>query len=56
MIVTKIAADIDEQQEHLRKGMRYITLSNLYNACAPETDMVRYRQGGEAAQQLEPRA
>ena len=25
--------------------MRYITLSNLYNACAPETDMVRYRQG-----------
>ena len=44
-IVTKIAADLDEQQEHLRKGMRYITLSNLYNACAPETDMVRYRQG-----------
>jgi hypothetical protein len=44
-IVTAIAADLDAQQEHLRKGMRYITLSNLYNACAPETDMVRYRQG-----------
>jgi len=55
-IVTKIAADLDEQQEHLRKGMRYISLSNLYNACAPETDMVRYRQGGEAAQQLQPGA
>jgi hypothetical protein len=44
-IVTAIAADLDAQQEHLRKGMRYITLSNFYNACAPETDMVRYRQG-----------
>jgi Domain of unknown function (DUF4384) len=44
-IVTAIAADLDEQQEHRRKGMRYITLSNFYNACAPETDMVRYRQG-----------
>jgi hypothetical protein len=44
-IVTAIAADLDQQQEHLRKGMRYITLSGFYNACAPETDMVRYRQG-----------
>jgi hypothetical protein len=44
-IVTSIAADIDSQQEHRRKGMRYITLTNFYNACAPETDMVRYRQG-----------
>ena len=44
-IVTAIAADLDAQQEHLRKGMRYITLTNFYNACAPETDMVRYRQG-----------
>ena len=25
--------------------MRYITLSNFYDACAEETDMVRYRQG-----------
>jgi hypothetical protein len=44
-IVTDIGNDIDQQQEHRRKGMRYITLSNFYNACAPETDMVRYRQG-----------
>ncbi len=44
-IVSAIAADIDQQQEHRRKGMRYITLSHFYNACAPETDMVRYRQG-----------
>ena len=44
-IVTAIGADLDAQQEHLRKGMRYITLTNFYNACAPETDMVRYRQG-----------
>lgn len=44
-IVAAIASDLDDQQEHRRKGMRYITLSNFYNACAPETDMVRYRQG-----------
>ena len=44
-IVTAIAADLEQQQEHRRRGMRYITLSNLYTACAPETDLVRYRQG-----------
>ncbi len=44
-IVTAIATDIDKQQEHRRKGMRYITLTNFYNACIEETDMVRYRQG-----------
>ena len=44
-IVNAVAADLDAQQEHRRQGMRYITLSNFYNACAPETDMVRYRQG-----------
>ena len=44
-IVTAIAADLDQQQEHRRKGMRYITLSNFYNHCVEETDMVRYRQG-----------
>jgi len=44
-IVTAIAADLDQQQEHRRKGMRYVTLSHFYDACAPETDMVRYRQG-----------
>ncbi len=44
-IVTAIAADLDQQQEHRRRGMRYITLSNFYNHCVEETDMVRYRQG-----------
>jgi hypothetical protein len=44
-LVTLIANDIEAQPDHRRKGMRYITLTNFYNACAPETDMVRYRQG-----------
>ena len=44
-IVRAIAADLEAQPEHRRKGMRYITLSNFYTACAEETDMVRYRQG-----------
>ncbi len=44
-IVRAIGADLEAQPEHRRKGMRYITLSNFFTACAPETDMVRYRQG-----------
>ncbi|HLC08246.1 MAG TPA: hypothetical protein VJK06_03070, partial [Methyloceanibacter sp.] len=44
-LVTLIANDIEAQPDHRRKGMRYITLTNFYNACLPETDMVRYRQG-----------
>lgn len=44
-IVRTIAADLEALPEHRRKGMRYITLSNFYSACAEETDMVRYRQG-----------
>ena len=44
-IVTAIASDLEAQPEHRRRGMRYITLSNFYNACVPETDIVRYRQG-----------
>ncbi len=44
-IATAIMADLDAQQEHRRQGMRYVTLANFHNACAPETDMVRYRQG-----------
>ena len=44
-VVTAITADLDAQQEHRRQGMRYITLTNFHNACVPETDMVRYRQG-----------
>ncbi len=44
-IVTAIASDLEAQPDHRRRGMRYITLSNFYNACVPETDIVRYRQG-----------
>jgi hypothetical protein len=44
-IVTAIAADLARQPENRRQGMRYVTLSNFYSACAPETDLVRYRQG-----------
>ena len=44
-IVGAIAADLDKQQEHRRKGMRYITLANLYNACVKDDDMQLYRQG-----------
>jgi hypothetical protein len=44
-VVTAIAADLDAQQDHLRKGMRYITLTNFYNGCVKDSDMVRYRQG-----------
>ncbi len=44
-IVEAISEDIDAQQENRQKGMRYITLSHLYNACADEKDMVRFRQG-----------
>lgn len=44
-IVEAIAADLDKQQEHRRKGMRYITLANLYNACVKGDDMQLYRQG-----------
>lgn len=44
-IVAAIATDLDKQQEHRRKGMRYITLANLYNACVKDDDMQLYRQG-----------
>lgn len=43
-IVSAIAADLDQQQEHRRKGMRYITLSNLYNACIADDDLELYRK------------
>lgn len=44
-IVEAIDEDIDAQPEHRRKGMRYITLSHLYNACVDDKDMTRFRQG-----------
>ena len=44
-IVTAIANDIDAQDKSRRQGMRYVSLTHFYNACASDTDMVRYRQG-----------
>jgi hypothetical protein len=43
-IVEAIANDLDKQPDQRRKGMRYITLSNLYNACVKNDDMALYRQ------------
>ncbi|HUU67761.1 MAG TPA: DUF4384 domain-containing protein [Methyloceanibacter sp.] len=40
-----IANDIAPQEASRRSGMRYVTLTHFYNACASETDMRRYRQG-----------
>ncbi|MEC9368485.1 MAG: DUF4384 domain-containing protein [Pseudomonadota bacterium] len=44
-IVESIAADLNAQQDHRRKGMRYITLSHFYNVCEKEENLVRLRQG-----------
>ncbi len=40
-----MAKDIEAQTRDRRKGMRYVTLTHFYNACASDADMVRYRQG-----------
>lgn len=44
-MVTAIADDIVAQDASRRQGMRYVTLTHFYNACASNKDMVRYRQG-----------
>lgn len=44
-VVTAIENDIGAQEERRRRGMRYVTLTHFYNACASEGDMTRYRQG-----------
>jgi uncharacterized protein DUF4384 len=43
--VTAIAKDIGAQDPRRRQGMRYVTLTHFYNACASDVDMARYRQG-----------
>ncbi|MGH6824833.1 DUF4384 domain-containing protein [Methyloceanibacter sp.] len=42
-IVQAIANDLEKQPDHRRKGMRYITLSNLHNACVKKEDLDLYR-------------
>ncbi len=44
-VATAIAKDIAAQEERRRQGMRYVTLTHFYNACASDADMARYRQG-----------
>ncbi|MDQ0392357.1 DUF4384 domain-containing protein [Labrys monachus] len=44
-IVGDIAADLQKQPDHRVRGMRYFTLTNLYNACATDEAMKVYRQG-----------
>jgi hypothetical protein len=44
-IVKFITDDINKQQKERVRGMRYLTLSNLYNACEPEESLKVYRQG-----------
>ncbi len=44
-IIAAITADLQKQDDHRVKGMRYFTLTNLYNACATDEAMNVYRQG-----------
>lgn len=44
-VVAAISADLERQRDHRVKGMRYLTLTNLYNACTDEKQMEGYRQG-----------
>ncbi|PRH84075.1 hypothetical protein C5L14_28790 [Labrys okinawensis] len=44
-IVAAISADLQKQDDHRVRGMRYFTLTNLYNACASDEAMNVYRQG-----------
>lgn len=43
-IASTIADDIKSEKAHRQKGMRYITLTHLYNACATDEEMNVYRQ------------
>ena len=45
VVVRAIAKDIKAQEMRRRPGMRYVTLTHFYNACASGEDMTRYRQG-----------
>lgn len=44
-IVAAIANDLQAQPPHRIKGMRYLTLTHLYNACTADKDLVGYAQG-----------
>jgi hypothetical protein len=44
-IAEAIAEDLKDEPKHRREGMRYVTLTHLYNACASDEEMNVYRQG-----------
>jgi len=43
-MVTAIANDLDQEPDHRVKGMRYISLANLYNSCSTDEEMRVYQQ------------
>ncbi|MGE0212607.1 MAG: DUF4384 domain-containing protein [Parvibaculaceae bacterium] len=43
-MVNAIANDLDQEPDHRVKGMRYISLANLYNACSTDEEMKVYQQ------------
>jgi hypothetical protein len=44
-IVRFITDDLNKQQKERVKGMRYLTLTSLYDACEPDESLKVYRQG-----------
>jgi len=44
-VVEAISANLNKQAASRRKGMRYLTLTNFYNACARDDEMRRMRNG-----------
>jgi hypothetical protein len=44
-VVRSIAADLDKQIPARKRDTRYLTLTNLYNACVPDATLSIYRQG-----------
>lgn len=44
-VVGAIAADLQSEQDHRVKNMRYFTLTNIANTCATEEELEVYRQG-----------
>ncbi|RME99747.1 MAG: hypothetical protein D6773_12475, partial [Alphaproteobacteria bacterium] len=43
-LTSMIAADVDKAAADRRAGLRYVTLSHLYNSCADAAEMAAYRQ------------
>ncbi|MDA7949458.1 MAG: DUF4384 domain-containing protein [Hyphomicrobiaceae bacterium] len=44
-VVKAISANLNKQPAGRRKGMRYLTFTNFYNACASEKELRRMRNG-----------